>query len=211
MAIKSVKAIINDMPLKSKLYMILAVFLSMGLAVFLVFTRITSDLAVDARMVNVAGSARMQMYRLLYILHDATAGKKIELADKSRIMDKLNSYVLTLRDVDKYLFGQKRKDQATKDAVTKITILGDNWKSFETLLVAYLLNPEEYKVLLSDINIRGVEMVEVTDKLVVDIESRHKNTISRVWTIIVSLFAGSAILTLLIGYIVITCMISPLS
>ena len=60
-------------------------------------------------MVNVAGSARMQMYRLLYIFKDAAAGKKIEVTDKSLIVDKMNSYVLTLRQVDGYLAAREQK------------------------------------------------------------------------------------------------------
>ena len=93
----------------------------------------------------------------------------------------------------------------------KIEILNDSWKSFETLLITYLLSPEEYRVLIPDINIRGVEMVEITDKLVADIERHHKSNITRVWTIIVSLFAGSAIFTLVIGYFFMRYMIIPLS
>src|SRR3990170_2221929 len=211
MARKSVKGIIRNMPLKAKLYMLLAAFLVMGLAVFLVFARITSDLALYARMVNVAGSARMQMYRLLYIFQDAAADREIELSDKSQILGKLNSYVLTLREVDRYLAAREQKNEALAGAVVKIEILNDNWKSFETLLITYLLSPEEYRVLIPDINIRGVEMVEVTDKLVEDIERHHKSNISRVWTIIVSLFAGSAIFTLVIGYLFMRYMIFPLS
>ena len=211
MARQSLKGIIRNTPLKAKLYVLFAAFLVMGLVVFLVFTRITSDLALDARMVNVAGSARMQMYRLLYIFKDVTADKKIELTDKSLIVDKMNSYVLTLREVDRYLAAREQKTEALAGAAVKIDVLSDSWKSFETLLITYLLSPEEYGVLIPDINIRGVEMVEVTDRLVADIERHHKSNISRVWTIIVSLFAGSVIFTLLVGYLLIRYMIFPLS
>src|SRR3972149_926241 len=211
MARQSLKGIIRNTPLKAKLYVLFAAFLVMGLVVFLVFTRITSDLALDARMVNVAGSARMQMYRLLYIFKDVTADKKIELSDKSQILGKLNSYALTLREVDRYLAAREQKNEALAGAVVKIEILNDNWKSFETLLITYLLSPEEYRVLIPDINIRGVEMVEVTDKLVEDIERHHQSNISRVWTIIVSLSPGAAIFTLVVGYFFIRYMISPLS
>ncbi len=203
-----------SLPLRHKFYLFSTIFLIVGAVVFYFFFHTTAEVKRNITMVNVSGSARMQMYRLLYTLKDLEKKGSYTLTEEKtkKLRDRMVKYDSTLHTIEKYLNeGPISMGPYISNSNKLIGTLLVKWPEFKGPLETFLADPRDFKKLVDNIGPLGEEMVVTTDKLVTQIELHNSRELDIANVVLVILLVISVVFIAIILYLLIRYLISPLA